>query len=200
MSRIVVLLEYLLLTLDILCNSLSDLFGQTVIQRLSIFVLQDLCLVLSLIILFLLFFRKKILQNQLLNVLLRNNWYSFLALFAYLSVTITLQTLVIKRMTSLTSSGQSNPGDTTSGQQQNQEVVTVITPSFWMSDTVIVSFFLIHRATSAIYYFAYRHSTDRLHDSHFIDQCRQEEKRRRTEMTSSHHNHPRRSTSPDDEE
>lgn len=181
-TTLVIYLQYMLITIDILCNALGDFIGRTMISRLSAYVLQDLCLILSLIIFFLLFFRKKILQQRLLTSLMRQNWATFLATLTYLTLTITLQSLTVQKMAvvinnekekkSLDVSSKTSDYDS---QLSTEEATSRVNPSFWMDDNLIVIFFLLHRTTSALYYFSYRNSTSNLHDSNFIKLFKSEE-------------------------
>ena len=52
----ITLIQYSFITVDILCNAFSDHFSDHILRQLSIYVIQDLCLVLSLILLLLYYF------------------------------------------------------------------------------------------------------------------------------------------------
>jgi len=165
-TTLIVFLEYMLITIDILCNALTDFIGRTMISRLSAYVLQDLCLILALIIFFLLFFRKKILQQRLLTCLLKENWVTFATTLSYLALTIILQSMTVEKMAAVIKIQQTKTLDSSSLDDDSGN--TRVDPSFWMDDTLIVVFFMLHRIISAFYYFSYRNSTANLHDSNLI--------------------------------
>lgn len=173
-TKLVVFLEYALITIDILCNALSDFVGRTIISRLSSYVLQDLCLILSLIIFFLLFFRKKILQQRLLTCLLKENWITFVTTLSYLTLTVTLQSLTVTKMATVIREERemkelkNSLSPSVNDIDEDDSGEGIVSPSFWMNDNVIIVFFVLHRMTSALYYFSYRNSTANLHDSKFI--------------------------------
>lgn len=141
-ANFVTVLEYLFLTFDILANAFVDYLGTWLIHRLAIYFVQDLCLVLSLIILFLLFFRSKILRQGLLRLLLKSQWLPFAITFLYISLTIALQVVTL---TFYDNEHESKP-------------------YAWMESDIVVVLFFIHRIVSAFYYFFYRQATSKLHN------------------------------------
>ena len=189
--KVILILEYFLLVMDILTNAFSDSFGDSVIHRLAIYVAQDLCLILSLIILFLLFFRTKILRNGLLQQLLKSNWIPFLVSITYITLTIVLQVLIVNKLSLIEEEargiGDAEPrkgkvggesgsesqlhsiGSTSTGlQKQSRNLDTKIDPRFWMEYPSIVTILVIQRITSALYYFTYRSAMMTLHDPNLI--------------------------------
>ena len=180
-SKIVILLEHLLITMDILVNAFGDYCGKSMIIRLSAYALQDMCLILSLIILFLLFFRTEILKSNLVWQLMSRHWTTFTALIVYLSLTITLQILIISNIKTLDESG--HPIDHTSSLNERAEAATGNSTALkspkdnlmennytWMKDSLIVTFYFLQRIASAIHYYFYRSATFQLHDGNLI-QC-----------------------------
>lgn len=185
--KVILILEYFLLVMDILTNAFSDSFGDSVIHRLAIYVAQDLCLILSLIILFLLFFRTKILRNGLLQQLLKSNWIPFLVSITYITLTIVLQVLIVNKLSLIEEEargvdaeprkekvGESDSesqlhsiGSTSTG-KQSRNLDTKIDPRFWMKYPSIVTILVIQRITSALYYFTYRSAMMTLHDPNLI--------------------------------
>lgn len=178
--KVILLLEYFLLIMDILTNAFSDSFGDSVIHRLAIYVAQDLCLILSLIILFLLFFRTKILKNGLLQQLLKNNWIPFVVSITYITLTITLQILIVNKLGVIedesaksesvmaeprTEGRMNQTRSSPSGRDLNH---AKIDPRFWMKYPSIVTILIIQRVTSALYYFTYRSAMMTLHDPNLI--------------------------------
>lgn len=189
--KVILILEYFLLVMDILTNAFSDSFGDSVIHRLAIYVAQDLCLILSLIILFLLFFRTKILRNGLLQQLLKSNWIPFLVSITYITLTIVLQVLIVNKLSlieeEVRGTGDAEPrkgkvggesdsesqlhsiGSTSAGlQKQSRNLDSKIDPRFWMKYPSIVTILVIQRITSALYYFTYRSAMMTLHDPNLI--------------------------------
>jgi hypothetical protein len=75
-------------------------------------------------------------------------------------------------MTSDETNGTSDQRDSNG---QTEEDVEKVDPSFWMNDSLIVTFFLVHRVTSALYYFSYRNSTCNLHDCNSIQLFKSDE-------------------------
>ena len=185
--KVILLLEYFLLIMDILTNAFSDSFGDSVIHRLAIYVAQDLCLILSLIILFLLFFRTKILRNGLLQQLLKSNWVPFFVSITYITLTITLQVLIVNKLSLIEEEGNAGGVAEPRGEKIKSEVIrgsqstsgikkqsssssseVRIDPRFWMEYPSIVTILVIQRITSALYYFTYRSAMMTLHDPNLI--------------------------------
>lgn len=143
--EVVVVCFYALATIDILMNASSDFYGRCVMSRLSVYSVQDLCLILSLIVFLILFFRKEILQTgRLLNLLLSNS-LTFIVILVYFSLTIILQSLIITRMNRIPAGRNTNP-------------------YFWMDDRAIVFIFFAHRLTSSAYYFCFKNAVAGLSD------------------------------------
>lgn len=143
--EVVVACFYVLATIDILVNASSDFYGRCVISRLSVYSVQDLCLILSLIVFLILFFRKEILQTGRLLTLLLSNGLTFAVILVYFSLTIILQSLIITRMSRIPADHNANP-------------------YFWMEDRAIVVVFFAHRLTSSAYYFCFKNAVAGLND------------------------------------
>lgn len=167
-TKIVVVLEHFLITADILSNSFSDYFGSTIISRLGVYVIQDLCLILSLIILLLLFFRNKILRNGLLTPLLRVHWLPFLVTIVYTTLTLTLQILTIDRMDVLS---------------QGKEDAD-IDPRHILKIPHILCLFFIQRVTSALHYFSTKSAVMKLLDPGMIESFNQQHNHHSSRRTS----------------
>lgn len=135
---------YILTCTDILVNASGDLFGESVIGRLSVYSVQDLSLILSFIIFVIQFFRKEVLESgKLLPLILRNS-RTMAVIVVYFCLTIVLQTLIVTRMR----------GDATAHK----------TPAyFWPKDPIVVVTFIAHRLTSGVYYLSFHTSITRLH-------------------------------------
>lgn len=153
-TKIVALLEHLLLTVDVLGNAFGDFLGNQLINRLAVYVVQDLCLILSLIIFFLLFFRSKILKNGLLKIILKQQCLPFISILVYIALTITFQYLVV----SLTDNKQTN---------NDRNSVS------WKENDVAIVFFFIQRIASVFYYFSYRTALGQLHNPRLIESTKE---------------------------
>lgn len=178
-SKIVILLEHLLVTMDILINAFGDFFGKSMIIRLSAYALQDMCLIISLIILFLLFFRTEILKSNLVWHLMSLNWTAFTALIVYISLTITLQILIVSNIKTFDHQKEShNLNDKVSSNVFNATAASTATKTSssqfnnnsWMKDNLIVTFYFLQRISSAVHYYFYRSATYKLHDCNLV-QC-----------------------------
>lgn len=144
-QEVVIVCFHILATIDILANASSDFYGRCVMSRLSVYSVQDLCLVLSLIIFVILFFRKEILRTgSPLNLLLSNS-PAFIVICVYFSLTIILQALIIIRMNRIPADNNTNP-------------------YFWMEDRAIVVIFFAQRVASSAYYFSFKSAVTGLFD------------------------------------
>ena len=149
--EVVVTCFHVLATIDILVNASSDFYGRCVMSRLSVYSVQDLCLVLSLIVFVILFFRKEVLRTDSPLTLLLSNSLTFIVISAYFSLTIILQTLIITRMNRIPADHNANP-------------------YFWMDDRLIVVIFFAQRLTSSAYYFSFKSAVTGLRDLKAIRQ------------------------------
>lgn len=136
---------YILASIDILINTSCDLYSQSVLSRLSVYSLQDLCLILSFIVFVIQFFRKEILQTGNLLPLIRSNSHTIAVIIVYSSLTLVLQTLTVTRMNS-------------------DPAVLTVEPYFWKNDPIVLFVFFSHRLTSAVYYFSFQSSITQMYD------------------------------------
>lgn len=151
---IVLILEYTMLCIDIFCNVFVDYFGNVFIHRLSVYVLQDLCLIISIIILILLFFTTKVLKSGLIKLVLAKFWPSLAISLLYLLFNLVLQYMII------------------SMNWKEQTKSDKLDRTEWMKHTDIVITLIIQRILSTIYYFFYRNAANQLHDKIFIENCK----------------------------
>lgn len=84
-------LQLLMILTDVLCNCLSVLFGNQQVTILIILIIQDSCLIFSLILLFLVFFNTYAFKAGLLVLLVKNFSGTIFILLSYLLLTITYQ-------------------------------------------------------------------------------------------------------------
>jgi len=87
----VLILQLLMILVDILCNCLSVLFGDQQVTLLIMLIIQDSCLVFSLILLFLVFFNTFAFKAGLLGLLVKKFRGTIAILFLYLLLTIIYQ-------------------------------------------------------------------------------------------------------------
>ena len=132
-KKLVTISLNILVSIDVLANSFSDFFGSSVTSRLSVYTIQDLSLVLSVIIFAMLFFREEVLRRGDLMPLLRSNRVTLVLVSLYFLLTIVLQTLMIRGM--------------------NQQFASH--PGSWMNDEIVVLLFFSQRFVSTVYYFTF---------------------------------------------
>jgi hypothetical protein len=150
-NRIIIVIQYLFITIDILCNALGDYFSDRILVQLCVFVIQDLCLILSLIILFLYYFNIEALKSGLLHLIFGRFWSSLALAIVYITLTISLQILNIKL-------------------HWNEYMNGIKVDGFkWKSQTEIIVLFLTQRIISAFYYFSYRWTIIKLQDNNLIE-------------------------------
>ena len=87
----VLILQLLMILTDILCNCLSILLGNQQVTILIILIIQDSCLIFSLILLFLVFFNTYAFKAGLLVLLIRKFCGTIFILLSYLLLTVTYQ-------------------------------------------------------------------------------------------------------------
>lgn len=153
-NEVLIVFQCLLITIDILANSLSNFFIETVISQLIVYVVQDISLVLSLIILFLLFFNPFALQEGLLHLIFQKYWSSLVISFTYIILTVTLQILNLNLY------------------WDQYERRQAIDSGQWKKQNYIVIIFIIQRILSSAYYFSYRFATIKLNDKELIEKIR----------------------------
>ena len=146
------LLEYLFLTIDLLCNIFDDYFGHKLTLRLSVYICQNLSQILALILLCLLFFQSKILQAGYLRHILRPHCYGLIISIIYLFTTVTLQFQIITVY-------WNKPLDS------DQYLDT----KEWSKCKITFIWFVGQRILASIYYICYRRVSSVLHDPDLID-------------------------------
>ena len=85
---LVLLLQLLLLGVDISCNSFTILFGGNAVVLLVLYMIQDICLIFSLVLLFLVFFNTFVFKAGLISLLIRKFSGTMLISAVYLILTI----------------------------------------------------------------------------------------------------------------
>ena len=87
------LLQYILIFIDVLANVLSDFTEIDLFIRLSLYIVQDVALLISLIVLILLLFQKHILLNKLLKRTFIHFSFQIALILIYLLLTFVLQSI-----------------------------------------------------------------------------------------------------------
>ena len=134
------LLQYFLIIIDVLANVLSDFTEIDLFIRLSLYIVQDVALLISLIVLILLLFQNPILQNKLLKCAFRRFSFQIGLILVYLALTFALQSL---NVSSDQKSLQNRPKN-------------------------IIYLFIVQRILAALYYVQYKVSSDQLMTTRFI--------------------------------
>ena len=144
-------IQYIFITIDIICNSLNDYIDDKIITKLYIFVIQDLCLVLSLITLLLFYFNIEAIKRGTLRLIFYRFWSAIVLSLLYISLTISLQILNLRLHWKEYTKGLAVNGN------------------LWKSQTAIVSIFLMQRIVSSFYYFSFLFTLRKLQSNRLID-------------------------------
>jgi len=137
----VVFLQLLLLITDLFINSFGDLFKKNNVVLLVLFVIQDVCLILSLIVLFLVFFNTFVFQAGFIHLLVRKFRTSICCIVLYLILSVALHIWTMSR-------------------KWGDEIKYIWDVSFQVLYT-------IQRFTSVIYYFIYKRAMIKLSDPRY---------------------------------
>jgi len=122
--------QYIFLMIDLLINTFSELFRFESVILLVIFVIQDVCLVFSLIIVFLSFFSTYVFQAGLVGLLVSRYKVPIIISITYLGLSI--------------------------GYHVSSLNTRWYEPqSYWWTDSLL-ALFVIHRFVSALYYYYYK--------------------------------------------
>ena len=139
------LLQYFLIFIDVLANVLSDFGEIDLFIRLSLYIVQDVALLISLIVLILLLFQQHILVNKLLKRTFLHFSFQIVLILIYLVLTFVLQSINV-----------------TTDQKHLQS-----------KSTNIIYLFIIQRILAALYYVQYKVSSDQLLTQRFIQTIKQ---------------------------
>lgn len=135
--------QYCFLIVDLLINTFSELLRFESVILLVIFVIQDVCLVFSLIIVFLSFFSTYVFQAGLIGLLVAQFRLPILVAIAYLCLSIAYH------VSSL---------NTRWYEPQ----------SYWWTDGLL-ALFVVHRSVSALYYYFYKRTALSIADPRFYE-------------------------------
>ena len=83
--------RYLLITFDVVANTVSDVYHQTILVRLYAYFFQDLFLLFSLLLILLQFFRDDILRARLLGPMIARHWSLLAISLSYIVLTLSWQ-------------------------------------------------------------------------------------------------------------
>lgn len=134
------LLQYFLIFIDVLSNVLSDFTEIDLFIRLSLYIVQDVALLISLIVLILLLFQRHILLNKLLKRAFLHFSGQIALILVYLALTFALQSLNVS-------------SDQKSLQKRSKNIIYL---------------FIVQRILAALYYVQYKVSSDQLLTARFI--------------------------------
>lgn len=141
--RSVLLVQISLLIVDLLINTFCEYLRFESVILLVVFVIQDVCLVFSLIIVFLSFFSTYIFQAGLVGVLVQQFRTPIIVTVIYIGLSISFHVWSLNVR-------WSNP------------------MSYWWTDG-LVALFVIQRFTSALYYYYYKRTALRITDPRFYE-------------------------------
>lgn len=136
------LLQYFLISIDVLANVLSDFSEINLFVRLSFYIVQDVSLLVSLIILILLLFQKHILINKQLKYAFLYFIDLILLILIYLILTFILQSIIIT--------------------SNEKHLLT------YKIKNKIVYLYIIQRLLAVFYYVKYKLTSDLLLNQRFI--------------------------------
>lgn len=94
--------RYLLIALDVMANTIPDQYSEPILVRLYVYLLQDLSLLFSLLIILLQFFREEILRARIFGRVMLANWPLLGASLLYTALTVSWQTMHWKETYKLT--------------------------------------------------------------------------------------------------
>ncbi|KAM8970474.1 transmembrane protein 138 isoform 2-T2 [Sarcophilus harrisii] len=92
---LVLSLQLLLLLYDLLVNAFSELLRATPVMQLVLFIIQDICILFNIIIIFLMFFNTFVFQAGLISLLLRKFKGTIILTAIYLALSIPLHVWVL---------------------------------------------------------------------------------------------------------
>nr|XP_053632027.1 transmembrane protein 138-like isoform X1 [Cherax quadricarinatus] len=133
-----------LLVADLALNSIFQVFSHNTLLTLLIYIIQDVCLVFSLIILFLALFSTTLSQAGLIGELLQKFQWCILVAITYLGLSIGLHSWSLE--------------------QQWQK------PELYIWTHGMVSFFIIQRVVGGLHYYLYKRTILQLSDKRFYSQ------------------------------
>lgn len=85
--------RYLLIALDVVCDSLAECYPGEIIVQLYIYLLQDLVLLIALLVLLLQFFREKIVRARLVCTVIAHHWALLALAILYLVLVLAMQSI-----------------------------------------------------------------------------------------------------------
>ncbi|CAF0856610.1 unnamed protein product [Adineta ricciae] len=142
--RILLYLNIFLVAVDLGINTFSEFLAPNAIGQLIIFIIQDICIVLSITLIIVMVLTTYVAQAGLLCLLLRMFRFSILIAFIYLALCAVVQGLIV--------SGRI--GQTTLSQ------AAFVKPQ-------VLAFYVIQRTFSVLYYYGMKRAAYRLSDPHF---------------------------------
>ncbi|CAF2719013.1 unnamed protein product [Rotaria sp. Silwood2] len=142
--RILLYLNILLVVVDICINAFSEFLAPNAFGQLIIYIIQDVCIILSLTLLVIMVLTTYVAQAGLLCLLLRMFRFSIVITCLYLVLCAVVQGLLLSRRFSKDEQGQS---------------------AFRYGE--VLAFYVIQRTFSVLYYYGMKRAAYRLSDPHF---------------------------------
>lgn len=171
-NKAVVSLQYLFIAIDIIVNAFSDHLCRTVIALLAVYILQDLCLIISTIILILLYFNIKALRSGYLSLIFKRFWPTLFLVAVYLILTVSLQVFCLRFNwpESTTPIAVRSPDEENVDSALKEEITHVKLSSVALKPCLKQNFslFVVHRLISVAYYFLYKWTSEKLYDEEYI--------------------------------
>ncbi|XP_031570695.1 transmembrane protein 138-like [Actinia tenebrosa] len=149
--RPVVYVQLLFLFIDIFINSFGELFRTADVVLLVLYIIQDVCIILAIIVVFLLFFNTYIFQAGLVSLLIRKFKTTIIIAVVYLALSVGLHVWTMSKKW----------GD----------------PQKFIWNEALQALFVFQRVSAVLYYYFYKRTSLRLGDPRFYkdtDWLRQE--------------------------
>ncbi|XP_067950666.1 transmembrane protein 138-like [Watersipora subatra] len=141
--KIILMLQYFLLCVDLFMNSFSELIRSANLIMLVLFVVQDICIIFAIIVLFLTFFNTYIFRAGLVVILVKKFKTTIVISFLYLAFCIALHVHGMQL-------------------RWNEPTIHVTASSFWV-------LFGIQRVSAVFYYYFYKRTCIVLGDPRFYE-------------------------------
>lgn len=142
--RILLYLNVLLITVDICINTFSEFLAPNTFGQLIIFIIQDVCIVLSITLLVVMVLTTYVAQAGLLCLLLRMFRFSIIIACFYLALCGVVQALILVQRF-----------------RQNEFIESAF------KQPEVLAFYVIQRTFSVLYYYGMKRAAYRLSDPHF---------------------------------
>jgi len=147
--RILLYVNIFLIAVDLIINTFGEFLAPNTFGQLIIFIIQDVCIVLSVTLLIVMILTTYVAQAGLLCLLLRMFRFSIVITFIYLAFCAVIQALLLVNRFSDT---------------------LFVTSAFQKPE--VLAFYIIQRTFSVMYYYGMKRAAYRLSDPHFYQSSR----------------------------